>query len=237
MENSLIPYTDHPITVNKSLSTIFQQKYHKPFAIIRNIPPQEPPNRPNTQNYTLPSSPFFIYVGVLNEGRGLELYLEAVAKTKFPLVICGQGILEASLKQKAKTLEIEQQVYFLGQIPPQELHAIISQAHAGLLLLEDYSLSYYYSLANKFFDYLHAGIPQICIDFPEYQQMIHQHKVGCLSPFNLEKLCHYMHELMENKNTYSKMKIAIKEAQQAWTWDKEQQKLLGYLHPSIVLKQ
>jgi hypothetical protein len=39
------------------------------------------------------------------------------------------------------------------------------------MLLENVGLSYYYSLANKFFDYVHAGIPQVLIDFPEYRAL------------------------------------------------------------------
>ena len=32
------------------------------------------------------------------------------------------------------------------------------------MLLENTGLSYYYSLANKFFDYVQAGVPQLCVD-------------------------------------------------------------------------
>lgn len=55
----------------------------------------------------------------------------------------------------------------------------------GINLLTDEGLSYRYSLANKFFDYVHAGIPQICIAFPEYKKLNVEHEVALLT--NLEQ--------------------------------------------------
>ncbi|WP_205127803.1 hypothetical protein, partial [Okeania hirsuta] len=58
-----------------------------------------------------------------------------------------------------KELDLQKQVKFLGYLDPEELRRITPQAHLGLNLLENKGLSYYYSLANKTFDYLQAGLP------------------------------------------------------------------------------
>ena len=47
-------------------------------------------------------------------------------------------------------------------LQPEELRLITAEAYIGINLVENNGLSNYLSLANKFFDYIHAGIPQLC---------------------------------------------------------------------------
>ncbi|MFC7669823.1 hypothetical protein ACFQT0_22475 [Hymenobacter humi] len=65
---------------------------------------------------------------------------------------------------------------------PAALREVTRHAAVGIMLLENIGLSYYYSLANKFFDYVHAGIPQVLIDFPEYRALNEQFDVAELVP-------------------------------------------------------
>ena len=89
------------------------------------------------------------------------------------LVICGEGDLSAALRERANRLGLlaTNQVEFRGFVLPAALREVTRHAAVGIMLLENIGLSYYYSLANKFFDYVHAGIPQVLIDFPEYRAL------------------------------------------------------------------
>ena len=71
---------------------------------------------------------------------------------------------------------------FRGYVRPEALRAVTARAAVGVMLLENRGLSYYYSLANKFFDYVHAGIPQVLIDFPEYRALNEVYDVAELVP-------------------------------------------------------
>ena len=53
-------------------------------------------------------------------------------------------------------------------------------AYLGLNLLDGESLNYYYSLANKFFDYLHVAIPAVNTNFPEYRRINDEKLVSIL---------------------------------------------------------
>ena len=106
-------------------------------------------------------------------GRGLESLLDAMPQVAGRLVICGEGDLSAALRAQAARLGLlaSGQVEFRGFVLPEALREVTRHAAVGIMLLENMGLSYYYSLANKFFDYVHAGIPQVLIDFPEYRAL------------------------------------------------------------------
>ena len=129
----------------------------------------------------LPGQPhgYILYQGALNVGRGLEALLDAMPQVAGRLVVCGEGDLSAALRARAGRLGLLApsaaypmgQVEFRGFVLPEQLRDVTRQAGVGIMLLENIGLSYYYSLANKFFDYVQAGVPQVCIDFPEYRAL------------------------------------------------------------------
>ena len=86
-------------------------------------------------------------------------------------------------------------------------------------------MNYYYSLANKFWDYAAAGIPQICMRFPEYQLLNEQHEVAVLVD-NLEakNLVNAIKQL-EDEATYQRLQANCKSLIDANNWEQEAQKL------------
>jgi glycosyltransferase involved in cell wall biosynthesis len=116
---------------------------------------------------------YILYQGALNVGRGLEQLLDAMPQVAGRLVMCGEGDLSADLRARAERLGLlaSGKVEFRGFVLPEALREVTRHAAVGIMLLENVGLSYYYSLANKFFDYVHAGIPQVLIDFPEYRAL------------------------------------------------------------------
>jgi len=128
---------------------------------------------PESVQSAAPAGGYILYQGALNVGRGLENLLEAMPQVAGRLVICGEGDLSAALREQAERLGLlaSGQVEFRGFVLPEALREVTRHAAVGIMLLENIGLSYYYSLANKFFDYVHAGIPQVLIDFPEYRAL------------------------------------------------------------------
>jgi glycosyltransferase involved in cell wall biosynthesis len=74
-----------------------------------------------------------------------------------------------------KKLNLLDKVKFLGKKHPTELRAITPKANVGLSIEENGGLSYYYSLPNKISDYIQAGVPVVCSDFPEMKKIIKNH--------------------------------------------------------------
>jgi hypothetical protein len=100
---------------------------------------------------------------------------------KGTLVIAGDGPLRKDLEKLAVAgIPTGDKVVFKGRLSSNQLSLVAREATIGLNILSSNSKSYYYSLANKFFDYIHAELPQVCIDFPEYRLVNEEWEVAVL---------------------------------------------------------
>ena len=64
----------------------------------------------------------------------------------------------------------------------------------GFCLIENVSLSDYYSLPNKLFEYVNAGLYVISCDFPEIKSKLYKHKLGKTFDSNLSGLKNFLYE-------------------------------------------
>ena len=205
---------------------IFKEKYKVPFEVVRNVPFHQP--LPPIQALKKPL--VLLYQGALNEGRGLEEMIQAMQQLEeTELWLAGEGDLSKELRQLAKELNVDSKVKFLGYVQPHDLKAITLQADIGLNLLQNKGLNYYYSLANKFFDYIQAMKPSINMNFPEYQRIIKDHKVGLLiKDLKVETLVEAIHSLQKDPQLLEEFQENSLQAREVFIWEKEEQKLLSF---------
>lgn len=215
-------------TVGNALADYFQKNYNKPVAVIRNMPlPRQ--NHidfwPETLPIALKNQPFLLYQGALNEGRGLEVLINAMPQISIPLVLVGNGDIAETLKQRCSDLKLNS-VYFAGFVLPQYLPTITQFAWLGINVSENVGLSYYLSLNNKFFDYVQDELPSIINPFPEYLHLLKEFQVGLSCEANSEKIIDVIKQLQENPQLYNELKNNCKEAGKAWNWESEKQQLI-----------
>ena len=222
VERLVVRNTVFGYTVSNSIAYLFEQKYGKRFAVIRNLPVWQP------QNPVALQAPYILYQGAVNEGRGLESLLIAMQQVNLPLVICGEGDLLPKIKNQVKQLGIADRVIFKGYVMPADLAIITQQALVGVMLLENKGLSYYYSLSNKFFDYVQAGIPQIFTNFPEYQQINEQYNIGLPTDLDTKCIATSLNKLIFNKALYQELKANCIKAARELNWQQEEKKLLKF---------
>ncbi|MBL7791375.1 MAG: glycosyltransferase [Saprospiraceae bacterium] len=221
----LIPRVDAAYTVGEGLGKLLSQRYGKPFAIVRNVPEKE---QGGDRKVAQSHSRTVLYQGALNEGRGLEQAIEAMQYLPdVSLWLAGEGDLSDSLRQLSRRLGLEDRVHFLGFVRPDELKKLTLQATIGLNLLENKGLSYYYSLANKAFDYIRAGVPSIHMDFPEYRVLNDQYDVFEL----LDELTPYtifttIQRLLSDSVVYQRLQTNCGKAGEILTWEREESILL-----------
>jgi glycosyltransferase involved in cell wall biosynthesis len=167
-----------------------------------------------------------LYQGDLNEGRGLEAMIQIMPQIDAEFWIVGDGLLYQKLKNLITTLHIEHKVFLKGVVLPEQLAKITLQADIGINLLENKGLSYYFSLANKFFDYVQSEIPSLNMNFPEYKYFLSQHQVGLtvdnLEPINLIETINVLFSFTENKN----FNDAILNAKKEWIWENQEPRLI-----------
>jgi glycosyltransferase involved in cell wall biosynthesis len=221
IENTFVPQAQIRITVNESLASIFTEKWGKEFVAIRNLPKRKIKSEVKNPEQVL------IYQGAVNAGRGLECAIQALAfLPAYRLVIIGNGDILNDLKNEVSCLLWQDRIEFIDKMIPEKLDQYTCTAKYGLNLLDASSLSYQYSLANKFFDYLQAGIPSINMDLPEYSKIIQKEKVGLLlTSLNARHLAIVIEE-NDKEGAYQKMKDNCLIIRNKYIWEVEEPKLL-----------
>lgn len=228
-----IPRVKYAYTVCESLAEIFEQQYGTPFSVIRNVPfAQQAIARPTDQPKIL------LYQGALNEGRGLEQLIEAMQQIDHAeLWLAGEGDLSAELRERTQQLGLEDKVRFWGYLQPDELKEVTLQAHIGLNLLKNKGLNYYYSLANKAFDYLQAGIPSIHMNFPEYQKINQKDEVFLLiDNLEIDTIARAIKELIADQVLYNQLRKNCLKVRDDYTWEAEEKKLQEVYQRACPLK-
>lgn len=229
IEHIFIPRVDVGYTVGPALAAVFSRIYGKPFGTIRNVPLQAD----YSSNVRLPVPNRIVYTGALNEGRGLEQLLQVLAlEPAYTAVICGDGPLQAHLQALSASLGLQERVRFTGRLLPAELRHQLSQAWLGFSLLVPTGESYRLSLANKFFDYIQAGLPQICPALPEYEAVLAQHPVGLALPCTVEAIRGALHRFAA-PSFYADAEAACRQAAPFYLWEQEQQKLRALYQPDL----
>ncbi len=222
IENNCIPHANLAITVNESLATLFSQKFKIPFYSIYNVPLYEP-----KEQSTVQANQYILYQGVLNKGRGLEEMIDAMQHISVvTLVIAGEGDLSRELRRRTESLHLSNKIIFKGWQSPAALKKLTSGALLGLNLLDGNSENYYYSLANKFFDYMHAGVPSINMKFPEYERIINEFDVGyMLSNLSPSHLADQINQLVNDTGALDYKRKECAKAMQKYQWQNETVKL------------
>lgn len=215
-------------TVSESVAEYFFLNYRRKFEVIRNLPLVHRRHQRLLMDQDKPKH--ILYQGALNRGRGLEQMILATIQVPLQLKLVGEGDLSIQLRKLVAQLNLKEKVIFSGRVNPNDLdHAFTSRAFIGINLLENTSLNYYYSLANKFFDYVNCDVPQITMNFPEYKRMNEQFEVAVLiDDLNTETLVNAVNRMLHEKDFYIRLRENCLKAREEWNWQKEEPKLLSF---------
>lgn len=217
--DTCIPKVNHAYTVSQSIADEMTERYHVDFQLVRNLPYKS--HEPEHDIHKVEA--YILYQGALNLGRGLEqLIISMINVDGKKLYLAGEGDLKQHLTDLTESHGLEDKVIFLGNIPPQRLKEITLKAWLGVNLLENRGKSYYYSLANKFFDYIQCGIPQLCIDFPEYNTLNKQYDVALLlSDIHPDNISRAINQLSDDQILYKTLALNTIKASQDLNWENE----------------
>ena len=112
-----------------------------------------------------------LYLGGLMAGRGLEQLVDAIALVpEAQLVLLGDGVEEGRLLERAAASGAS--VLVLPPVPPELVEAYASSAAVGVSPIVPSCLNYRYSLPNKLFQYMAAGIPVVASDFRQVREVV-----------------------------------------------------------------
>ena len=127
----------------------------------------------NINNSTL----IFLYLGFLTKGRGIEKIIDAFDSDQINshVVFVGYGNMKDYILKASKN---NRKIHYHEAVKHDEVVKLSRNADVGLCLIEKISLSDYYCLPNKLFEYAFSGLPVLASDFPELKKMVHKFKLG-----------------------------------------------------------
>lgn len=224
VERTYLPKFPLGYTVNEFIKEEFRQRYQLEYAVVRNATVYQ-----ERTEAAKVSPPFIIYQGAVNEGRCFETLIPAMQWVDLPLYIYGTGNFMKKAIQLTKEFELENKVIFKGNLLPEKLKEVTPTAVLGLTLFIPDAANTYQSLANRFFDYMHAGIPQICVDYPHYRAINNELPVAVLiESLNPRGIAQSINELIRNKDLQTLLSKNARIACKKYCWQEEEKVLLSY---------
>lgn len=231
VERTMVPRFPQGYAVCASIAEELERRYGVQYAVVRNMTVLQP-EAPD------PVAPFpgkyLLYQGAVNYGRGLDELIEAMVQIDLPLVICGTGNYFNQCRELVLSTGLGSQIHFTGQLQPQELKRYTSHAFIGINLVAAEGFNQYYSLPNKLFDYIHAGLPQVTMDYPEYRKVQARFPIGILIPeVKPGLIVGAVKRLMEDPTLYATLKANCMEAKKVFNWQREEPILLEVFRKTL----
>lgn len=223
IEQILVPKFKYGYTVSKSIADEFEALYGVYYETIRNMPlyAEGPIQKAVERN--------IIYQGAVNEARGFEFLIPAMKEVQANLIIYGDGNFMDHAKEMVCKHGLTNKIIFKGQLLPEELNKVTGQGYVGINLVENTGLNQYFSLANKFFDYIQHGVPQVTMDFPEYKVLNDQYNVALLiNNLQPSTICTALNKILSSDVLHGQLKANCAIAARHLTWQNEEKKLIAF---------
>lgn len=222
IEKMMVPRFSWGYTVSHSYASFFKERYGVDYAIVRNATVWKP--------YEEVKKPclYLLYQGAVNKGRCFDELIDAMEMVDAPLVICGEGNYYHEAKARAKAKGLDEKIRFTGYLPPDALIPYTQGAYLGITLFVSTSLSNRLSLANRFFDYMHQGVPQLAMAYPEYERINAEFEVATLiSSPSPENIAQALNRLIHDQAYYRRLREQALAARDKYNWQQEEKALLG----------
>jgi glycosyltransferase involved in cell wall biosynthesis len=225
IEKTAVPHFDFGYTIGDFYAAEFKTMYNKNYAVVRNATVLNSNIKPKA--FSTPT--YILYQGAVNKGRSFDTLIPAMLQVNAKLIICGNGNYFEQTKALIAQYNLAHKIELKGYVPPKDLINITQNAYIGITIFSDAtkSKSNYLSMGNRFFDYMHACVPQICVDYPEYRRLNSEFEIANLVPdLQIQTLSKAINYLLENKNYYSTLQQNAFDCKQIYCWQQEEKKLL-----------
>ncbi|WP_239762462.1 glycosyltransferase [Mammaliicoccus sp. I-M35] len=169
-----------------------------------------------------------LYQGGLQQGRGLELLIEAMDEIKEGhLLFIGGGKLTQPLKEQAEASKQADRIHFLDKVPFQELPSYTREAYLGFQVLQNICFNHYSASSNKLFEYMMAHVPVISCDFPEIKKVVEETNTGLVvDSHNASEIANAVNQLVKDTSLRNQLSENTKQAKEIYNWNNEKSKLL-----------
>ncbi|WP_436867865.1 glycosyltransferase [Mammaliicoccus sciuri] len=179
-----------------------------------------------------------LYQGGLQQGRGLELLIEAMDEIEEGhLLFIGGGKLTQTLKEQAEASKQADRIHFLDKVPFQELPSYTREAYLGFQVLQNICFNHYSASSNKLFEYMMAHVPVVSCDFPEIKKVVEETHTGLVvDSHNASEIANAVNQLVKDTSLRNQLSENTKQAKEIYNWNNEKSKLLEVYNQFVPLE-
>ena len=230
VEKRGIRRADVVVTVSPSIADWLQSRYRLRRAplLVRNIPASSPTagDRSRGRLRELASladdARVLVYCGGVTTNRGIERVVDALAHLDddHHLVALGpaSAVVAAELMRRADETGVADRVHLVGAVDAHEVTTALADGDVSFVLTRPSCLSYRFSLPNKLFESLHAGLPVIANDLPDTGAIVRGAGAGVVVGENADarELAGAVRSALADRDRLS---LAAREAARGLQWE------------------
>lgn len=222
IEKFTVPRFPVGYTIGECYAGVFKERYAVNYAVVRNATILRPVTIPEKKEK------YILYQGAVNVGRCFEFLIPAMQYVDAPLLVCGAGNFYDEAVALTKQYGLEHKITFKGYIAPEQLKSYTLNAWAGITLFEAVGPSNRLSMANRFFDYMHSGVPQLCMAYPEYQKVNDRFELAALiDEPGVDLIAGALNKLLTDTGYHARLEQNALKAREIYCWQEEEKTLLN----------
>ena len=235
LEKRLFPHLKNVITVNCSIREAYEKKYGIPITVVRNVPYRLVEDPAITKPGVPADKKILVMQGIgLNENRGAEeaVLMMQYLPNDFILYFIGSGTILSRLKMTVADLKLGSRITFIDVLPYKQMMEYTKQCFLGLIFEKiDFSDEHLFALPNKFFDYIHSGIPVLSSEAVEIKAIIEKYQIGdFIKNFDPESMAGKVIDISKNIEKYSSWKRNTILAANDLNWEKEKKIIIDFMN-------
>ncbi|HEY6160511.1 MAG TPA: glycosyltransferase [Bacteroidia bacterium] len=230
IERRIFPKLQYVFTVNKSIAGYYEKEYGTKLHVVRNIPANYAiaPGKPGLEGLAPGKKMMILQGSGINVQRGAEEAVQAMQwVNNAVLFIIGGGDVIDELKRMTRVLKLEEKVRFIGKQDFSNLMRYTMSADIGLTLDKDTNINYRFSLPNKIFDYIHAGIAVLASPLVEIKSIVDEFKVGvCIETHDPGHIAEKLNAMLGDEKQLAEWKQNSRIAAEKLNWENEKLELV-----------
>lgn len=169
------------------------------------------------------------YAGGLTEERGITSIVKNAKQIDGMIILA--GAIDSGYMHELQVTYPDvwgEKVKYKGYLKRTDIRKLYGQSVVGLCTLL-WNENFYNALPVKIFEYMAAGIPVVCSDFPLWKQIVEENECGiAVNPDNEKSIIEAVNQLLSDRELAQRYGLNGKRAIiDKYNWSKEERKLLS----------